>query len=89
MKKFAIILLTLLLAVPGFAQGRYGKDSAECVKYLSYYSELVKQNNLKDAAPFWRQAFSLCPPTANQNMLINGQRIMRYEIPQNKKDPAR
>ena len=61
MKKFAIIILTLLLAVPGFAQGRYGKDSAECVKYLSYYSELVKQNNLKDAAPFWRQAFSLCP----------------------------
>ena len=89
MKKIAIILLTLLLAVPGFAQGRYGKDSAECVKYLSYYSELVKQNNLKDAAPFWRQAFSLCPPTANQNMLINGQRIIREEIAQNKKDPVR
>ena len=89
MKKFSIIILTLLLAVPGFAQGRYGKDSAECVKYLSYYSELVKQNNLKDAAPFWRQAFTLCPPTANQNMLINGQRIIRYEINQAKKDPAR
>ena len=89
MKKIAIILLTLLLAVPGFAQGRYGKDSAECVKYLSYYSELVKQNNIKDAAPFWRQAFSLCPPTANQNMLINGQRIIREEIAQNKKDPVR
>lgn len=89
MKKISIIILTLLLAVPGFAQGRYGKDSAECVKYLSYYSELVKQNNLKDAAPFWRQAFTLCPPTANQNMLINGQRIMRYEINQAKKDPVR
>ena len=89
MKKFSIIILTLLLAVPGFAQGRYGKDSAECVKYLSYYSELVKQNNLKDDAPFWRQAFTLCPPTANQNMLINGQRIIRYEINQAKKDPAR
>jgi len=89
MKKFSIIILTLLLALPVFAQGRYGKDSAECVKYLSYYSELVKQNNIKDAAPFWRQAFSICPPTANQNMLINGQRIIRYEIAQNKKDPAR
>lgn len=89
MKKFTIILLTLVLAVPAFAQGRFGKDSAECVKYLSYYSELVKQNNLKDAAPFWRQAFSLCPPTANQNMLVNGQKIIRYEIAQNKKNPAR
>ncbi|MBO7379936.1 MAG: hypothetical protein J6U31_09355, partial [Bacteroidales bacterium] len=89
MKKIAIILLTLVFAIPTFAQGRYGKDSAECVKYLSYYSELVKQKNLADAAPFWRQAFSLCPPTANQNMLINGQSIMRYEISKNKKDPAR
>lgn len=89
MKKFILLTLTLLLVVPAFAQGRYGKDSAECVKYLSYYSEMVKQNNLKDAAPFWRQAFSICPPTANQNMLINGQKILRYEIAQSKKDPAR
>jgi len=89
MKKFTILTLTLLLVVPAFAQGRYGKDSAECVKYLSYYSEMVKQNNLKDAAPFWRQAFSLCPPTANQNMLINGQKILRYEIGQYRKDPVR
>ncbi len=89
MKKLALILLTLALAMPVFAQGRYGKDSAECVKYLSYYSELVKQNNLAEAAPFWRQAFSLCPPTANQNMLINGQKIIRYEINQARKDPVR
>ena len=89
MKKIAILLLTLVLAVPSFAQGRFGKDSAECVKYLSYYSELVKQNNLAEAAPFWRQAFSLCPATASQNMLIHGQRILRYEIGQARKDPAR
>ena len=89
MKKISIILLTLVLALPTFAQGRFGKDSAECVKYLSYYSELVKQNNLAEAAPFWRQAFSLCPATASQNMLIHGQRILRYEIGQARKDPAR
>ena len=89
MKKFAIILMTLMLAVPAFAQGRFGKDSAECTKYLSYYQELVKQNNLVEAAPFWRKAFSLCPPTASQNMLINGQKIIRYEINQNRKDPVR
>ena len=89
MKKVTIILMTLVLALPAFAQGRYGKDSAECVKYLSYYSELVKQNNLSEAAPFWRKAFTLCPPTVSQNMFINGQKIIRYEINQNKKDPAR
>ena len=89
MKKSVIILLALVLSFPMFAQGRFGKDSAECVKYLSYYSELVKQNNLAEAAPFWRQAFSLCPPTVSQNMFINGQKIIRYEINQNRKDPVR
>ena len=89
MKKTAIILLALALVMPAMAQGRFGKDSAECVKYLSYYSELVKQNNLKDAAPSWRMAFSICPPTANQNMIINGQKIIRYEIAQNVKNPER
>ena len=89
MKKFALILLTLVLAVPAFSQGRFGKDSAECTKYLSYYQELYKQKNIAEAAPFWRKAFSLCPPTASQNMIINGQAIIRYEIGQTKKDPVR
>lgn len=89
MKKIAIILMTLVLAVPTFAQGRFGKDSAECTKYLSYYQELYKQKNYEEAAPFWRKAFSLCPPTASQNMLIYGQTIIRYEINKNRKDPVR
>lgn len=89
MKKIAIILLTLVVAMPAFAQGRFGKDSAECTKYLSYYQELYKQKNYEEAAPFWRKAFSLCPPTASQNMLIYGQTIIRYEINKNRKDPVR
>lgn len=89
MKKIAIILMTLVLAVPTFAQGRFGKDSAECTKYLSYYKELYKQKNYEEAAPFWRKAFSLCPPTASQNMLIDGQSIIRYEINKSRKDPVR
>ena len=89
MKKIAIILLTLAVAIPASAQGRFGKDSAECTKYLSYYQELYKQKNYEEAAPFWRKAFSLCPPTASQNMLIYGQTIIRYEINKNRKDPAR
>ena len=89
MKKIALILMTLVLAFPVFAQGRFGKDSAECTKYLSYYQELYKQKNYDEAAPFWRKAFSLCPPTASQNMLIYGQTIMRHEISKNRKDPVR
>lgn len=89
MKKVTIILLALAMALPAMAQGRYGKDSAECVKYLSYYSELVKQNNLDEAAPFWRKAMSLCPVKVSQNMLIHGQKILRYEIKKNSKDAAR
>ena len=89
MKKIALILMTLVLAFPVFAQGRFGKDSAECTKYLSYYQELYKQKNYDEAAPFWRKAFSLCPPTASQNMLIYGQTIMRHEIGKNRKDPVR
>ena len=89
MKKIALILMTLVLALPVFAQGRFGKDSAECTKYLSYYQELYKQKNYDEAAPFWRKAFSLCPPTASQNMLIYGQTIIRHEIGKNRKDPVR
>jgi len=88
MKKSIIILLALILAVPAFAQGKFGADSAECVKYLSYYSEYVKQNNLDDAAAPWRQAISLCPPTANQNLLLNGTKILRNEI-RKTRDPQR
>lgn len=80
MKKITLILLAMALAAPMFGQGRYGKDSAECVKYLSYYSELYKQKNLEQAAPFWRQAISICPPAANQNMFLHGQTIIRTEI---------
>lgn len=89
MKRLVVILFALALATPIFAQGKYGKDSAECIKYLSYYSEPMKQNNLKEAAGFWRKAISLCPPTANHNMLINGQKILRYEINLNRNNPAR
>ncbi len=88
MKKLALVILATVLGVSASAQGKYGKDSAECIKYLSYYSEYVKQNNLVEAAPFWRTAMSLCPPTANQNLLINGQKILRREVV-NEKDPSR
>lgn len=90
MKKLALAVLTVLMLVPStraLAQGKYGADSAECIKYLSYYSEYYKQKNYEDALPNWRKAFAICPPTANQNMLINGQAMIRTLIAKNAANP--
>lgn len=65
------------------AQGKYGADSAECIKYLSYYKEYYKSKNFDAALPNWRKAYSLCPPTANQTMLIDGTSLMRKVIAKN------
>ena len=90
MKKITLAVLTLMLAFSGsaFAQGKYGKDSAECIKYLSYYKEYFKQKAYDDAMPNWRQAYKICPPTANQTMLIDGTTLMRMLINKNAKDPV-
>ena len=90
MKKITLAVLTLMLVFSGsaFAQGKYGKDSAECIKYLSYYKEYFKQKAYDDAMPNWRQAYKICPPTANQTMLIDGTTLMRMLINKNAKDPV-
>ncbi len=86
MKKLTL-LFTLFITISVssvFAQGKYGADSADCIKYLSYYKEYFKQKNNDDALPHWRNAYKLCPPTANQTMLIDGTSLMRYLINKNK-----
>ena len=92
MKRITLVLLTLAAAAFGTkvsAQGKYGADSAECIKYLSYYQEYYKQKNYTEALPNWRKAFRLCPPTASQNMLLNGMTLMSKEIAKTKDTQAR
>lgn len=92
MKRITLVLLTLIAAASGMkvsAQGKYGADSAECIKYLSYYQEYYKQKNYTEALPNWRKAFKLCPPTASQNMLLNGMSLMSKEIAKSKDPQAR
>ncbi|MBQ2452107.1 MAG: hypothetical protein II276_01455, partial [Bacteroidales bacterium] len=77
MKKLLVIisLVTLFFSLSGgvaSAYGKYGKDSADCLKYLSFYKDHYKVKNFKDALPNWRKAFKFCPPTANQTMLVDG-----------------
>lgn len=90
MKKVVLAILTLAVIIPGTklsAQGKYGADSAECIKYLSYYSEYYKQKNYDEALPNWRKAYKLCPPQASQNLLLHGTTLLRRVITQNAKNP--
>ncbi|MBR5723987.1 MAG: hypothetical protein IKX62_01260 [Bacteroidales bacterium] len=91
MKKLTLVILTLsamLLGTNVFAQGKYGADSAKCITNLSFYKEYFKQKNYDEAMPSWRNAYKFCPPTANQNMLIDGTTLLRQMISKNAKDAA-
>ncbi|MCR4859224.1 MAG: hypothetical protein K5910_01015 [Bacteroidales bacterium] len=86
MKKLTLVILTLsmmLVGTNGFAQGKYGADSAQCITNLSFYKEYFKQKNYDDAIPSWRKAYKLCPPTASQNLLIDGTTLLRRLITKN------
>ncbi len=87
-----IVLLISVAAMALFAsstvsaQGKFGPDSAECIKYLSYYTEYYKQKNYDAALPNWRKAYNLCPPTARYSMLSDGTTLLRRVIQANQKD---
>ena len=87
MKKIAIIALAALATLLGYspakAQSKFGADSAECIKYLSYYTEYYKQKNYDEALPNWRKAYQLCPPQARQSIFIDGAFLMRRLINKN------
>ena len=92
MKKLTILFalaLGFLATVNVSAQGKYGADSAACIKYLSFYQDYIKQGNLEAADPAWQQAIQLCPPTASQNMLLDGMKILRKKINKFKSNPIR
>lgn len=91
MRKLAFVILSVAVAFIGnidaSAQGKWGPDSAECIKYLSYYREYYKQNAYDEATPNWRKAYELCPATASQNMLIEGAALVRRLIVANQNNP--
>ena len=92
MKRLTLIFFAVTAIFMGqnaSAQGKYGADSAECIKYLSYYQEYYKQKNYDSALPNWRKAYSLCPATASQNLFVHGSTLINREITKNRKNPAR
>ena len=92
MKKITLIFFAVVAVLTGqnvAAQGKYGADSAECIKYLSYYQEYYKQKNYDSALPNWRKAYAICPATASQNMFVHGTTLMTRLYNQTKDAAAR
>ena len=91
MKRFILMISVAVLALAGSstlsAQGKFGPDSAECIKYLSYYTEYYKQKNYDSAIPNWRKAYQLCPPTSRYSLLQHGTTLVKRLIQQNSKNP--
>lgn len=85
MKKLvlAVLAIAMVMGTNASAQGKYGADSAECIKYLSYYKEYYKQKSYDDATPSWRKAYKLCPATASQNLYIEGATLVKRLISKN------
>ena len=85
MKKnlFLVIAVLLVASVTASAQGKYGKDSVQCVSYLNFYKDHLKQGQMKEAAAQWRGAFKYCPPKASQNLFIDGRKIYQALVRQN------
>ena len=92
MKKIVLLIsvaaMSLFASSTLSAQGKYGPDSTECIKYLSYYTEYYKQKNYDSALPNWRQAYKLCPPTARYSLLSDGTTLIRNLINKNAANPV-
>ena len=91
MKKIALLIFVAAAALFSSkvsAQGKFGPDSIECIKYLSYYTEYYKQKNYDAALPNWRKAYNICPPTARYSLLSDGTTLVRRLIQANAKNAA-
>lgn len=94
MKKVLLLISFAAMMVCGstlFAQSpndKYGPNSAECLKYISYYEEYYKQKNNDSAIPHWRKAYELCPVTSRYKILQDGTLLIKYLIKKNELNPA-
>ena len=92
MKKIVLLIsvaaMALFCSATLSAQGKYGPDSTECIKYLSYYTEYYKQKNYDSALPNWRNAYRSCPPTARYSLLSDGTTLVRNLINKNQNNPT-
>jgi hypothetical protein len=83
MKKLLVVIVVISSTIIVNAQGRYGKDSLECLKALNFYSDYMKQNDIEKAAPLWRNAIKFCPPGVRQTLYQDGQKIFASFVDNN------
>ena len=92
MKRIILIISSVVLCCNMLSaqnpNDKYGPNSAECLKYISYYEEYYKQKNYDSAIPNWRKAYELCPVTSRYKILQDGTNLMRYLIKKNELNPA-
>ena len=81
------VLASLFFSMTGIAQkgiedgSKYGKgeDSVRCLTNLNLYREYAKQDNLKDAIPFWSIVYAECP-AASQYIYLDGESIIKWQL---------
>lgn len=93
MKRLILLISFAFMTIGGISLSaqsptdKYGPNSAECLKYISYYEEYYKQKNYDSAIPNWRKAYELCPVTSRYKILQDGTNLMRYLIKKNELNP--
>lgn len=86
MKLIRNLFITVILSsisISAFSQGRLADASEECRRSVAFYNDYIGQNNYKEAAPLWRDAFRECPPGVRQSIYRDGIRIFKYFIRNN------
>ncbi len=94
--KTSLSVVLLFMAIfAGYSQKGYedgskyghGKDSIQCMRNYSLFSEYYKQKNYNDALPYWRDAFHDCP-VVSKNVYTRGANMYKFYIIQahNKND---
>ncbi len=81
------ILLFSLYSLPSLGQKGvedgskfgHGEDSIQCVRNFSLYSEYYKQDNFRDALPYWKIVFAECP-LISSNIYLHGVRMYEDKL---------
>ncbi|MCU4177571.1 tetratricopeptide repeat protein [Marinilabiliaceae bacterium N1Y90] len=74
-----LLFSSVMFAQKGVEDGSkygHGEDSIRCLENLSLYSEYYKQNNIKEAYPYWEIVFNECP-ASSMNIYSHGERMVQ------------
>lgn len=84
MRFFCSLLLFCMMLISSSAQdyGKYGRDSAQCVQYLSFYKEYYNLAEYKEALKYWEVAYKVCPSDCRVSIYTDGAELYRWQLDQ-------